>query len=108
MSKAKFEKDSLQHKAVVWVNWFLQNFYEPEDNDEYWGQVIDYINKFVDGCESDAEAKYLAEELALACAGFLEAKHRARVSGRPISEYQHNSIKMGQGKKIKFKVVGKE
>lgn len=105
MSKVKFDKDSLQHKAVVWVNWFLQNFYETEDSDEYWGQVIEYINKFVDGCEADAEAKYLAESLSLAVAEFLETKHRAKVSGTPISEYQHGSIKIGQGKKIKFEVV---
>ena len=85
MSKVKFEKDSLQHKAVVWVNWFLQNFYETEDNDEYWGQVIEYINKFVDGCEENPEVKYLAESLSLAVAEFLETKHIAKVSGTQIS-----------------------
>ena len=108
MSKVKFDKDSLQHKAVVWVNWFLQNFYETEDSDEYWERVIEYINKFVDGCEADAEVKYLAESLSLAVAEFLETKHRSKVSGTPMSEYQHGSIKMGQGKKIKFEVVGNE
>ncbi len=59
--------------AILQEFWkILQNFYEPEDTDEYWSKLLDTTIKF----ERDHPNNLLCEQLILMILNYLETKFK--------------------------------
>lgn len=74
MASKRFEKGS-EEWSMFREYWALcQQFWEPEDNDEYWEQVIYSTNEFYKKYKANNEI--FAKEIALAFVDALDKKWR--------------------------------
>lgn len=77
MASKRFEKGS-EEWAMFREYWALcQRFWEPEDNDEYWEQVIDSTNDFYKKYRENNEI--FAKEIVLALVDALDKKSRKKM-----------------------------
>lgn len=74
MASKRFEKGSEEWQVFTEFWKICQQFWEPEDNDEYWEQVIDSTNEFYKKYKENNEI--FAKEIALALVDTLDKKWR--------------------------------
>lgn len=76
MASKKFEEGSEEWKMFR-EYWFLcQKFWEPEDNDEYWDQVVEATNEFHE--KYKAKNDVFAIKIAIAFVDTIEEKLKSR------------------------------
>lgn len=74
MASKRFEKDSEEWRMFTEFWKICQQFWEPEDNDEYWDKVIDSTNEFHKKYKTNNDI--FARKIVLALIDTLEEKAR--------------------------------
>lgn len=80
MATVKFEKDSLEWKMLndFWL--LMQNYYLPEDSDDYWESEIHDTDEFMKAYKDHP----MARRLAISLHNYLEEKHKAMKADNKI------------------------
>lgn len=78
MASKRFEKGSEEWLLFMDFWKICQQFWEPEDNDEYWEQVIDATNKFFE--KYKANNKIFSLKIVMAFVDTLEKKMKEKDS----------------------------
>lgn len=74
MASKRFEKDSEEWKLFREYWSICQRFWEPEDNDKYWEQVVDITDDFYEKYKANNEI--FVKKIILAFVDTLEEKYR--------------------------------